>query len=298
MNFEENNIAEEMLGIDEFLDRYINPINKQMYLELFSIFIKKEEMDIFTSVSEMISSEEQLDTGDITSIINSLTKRAAIAVLKNTYGIILTEELEIRLVDIYNVLLKLNFLIELDVDRANSFKSMIDEREDDFTAYANILEDLGVDMNFVYNYIEEIDYDFLDTYAKILTEQIEAYEPEDDETLENVLKIASITTCLKAVLADNKSDILDLVLSRNELLKESDVLEIINSENFNLNNLAFELISAYRLTMSTDSISDFFKNYTENLVFSDLNEEERHFVAFKDLDDRYKIELAKRMHDE
>ena len=110
MNFEENNIAEEMLGIDEFLDRYINPINKQMYLELFSIFIKKEEMDIFTSISEMISSEEQLDTGDITSIINSLTKRAAIAVLKNTYGIILTEELEIRLVDIYNVLLKLNFL--------------------------------------------------------------------------------------------------------------------------------------------------------------------------------------------
>ena len=105
MNFEENNIAEEMLGIDEFLDRYINPINKQMYLELFSIFIKKEEMDIFTSISEMISSEEQLDTGDITSIINSLTKRAAIAVLKNTYGIILTEELEIRLVDIYNVLL-------------------------------------------------------------------------------------------------------------------------------------------------------------------------------------------------
>lgn len=298
MNFEENNIAEEMLGIDEFLDRYVNPINKQMYLELFSIFIKKEEMDIFTSISEMISNEEQLDNGDITSIINGLTKRAAIAVLKNTYGIILTEELEIRLVDIYNVLLKLNFLIELDVDRANNFKSIIDEREDDFTAYANILEDLGVDMNFIYNYIEEIDYDFLDTYAKILTEQIEAYEPEDDETLENVLKIASITTCLKAILIDNKSDILDLVLSRNELLKESDVLEIINSENFNLNNLAFELISAYRLTMSTDSISDFFKNYTENLIFKDLNEEESHFVAFKDLDDRYKIELAKRMHDE
>lgn len=298
MNFEENNIAEEMLGIDEFLDRYVNPINKQMYLELFSIFIKKEEMDIFTSISEMISNEEQLDTGDITSIINGLTKRAAIAVLKNTYGIILTEELEVRLIDIYNVLLKLNFLIELDVDRANSFKSIIDEREDDFTAYVNILEELGVDMDFIYNYIDEIDYDFLDTYAKILTEQIEAYEPEDEDTLESILKIASITTCLKAILLDSKSDLLNLSLSRNELLKESDVLEIINSEDFNVDNLAFELISAHRLTMSTDSISDFFKNYTENIVFEDLNEEEKYFVSFQELDSKYKIELAKRMDNE
>lgn len=298
MEIEENNVASEIMGIDEFLDRYTNPLNKQMYMELFSIFINKEEMDIFSSISEMISNEEQLDTGDITTVINALTKRAAMAVLKNTYGIILTEELEIRLVDIYDVLIKLRFLMELDIDRTNTFKSIIDEREDDFEAYAKILEDLGVDMDFIYKYIEDIDYDFLDTYAKILTETIERYEPEDDSILEDMLKLASITGCLKTTLQDNKSEILNLTLSRNSLPREADILEVLNSEDFNLNNLAFELLSGYKLIQSQDSVSDFFKNYTENLTFKDVNEEESYFVILKDLENKYKIELAKRMSNE
>lgn len=298
MEIEENSVAEELAGIDEFLDRYTNPINKQIYMELFSIFINKEEMDIFNSISEMISSEEQLDSGDVTSIISGLTKRAAIAVLKNTYGIILTEELEIRLVDIHSALTKLRFLIDIDIERAQRFKSIIDEREDDFDAYASLLEDLGIDLDFIYNYITDIDYDFLDVYAKILTEHIERFEPGDEEELENMLKLTSVTNCLKATLNGNKSNLLNLSLSRNTLLKESDVLETLNSEEFILDTLHFELLSAYKLTMSQNSISEFFKDYTENLTFTDLQEEEKYFVLFQDLESKYKIELAKRMHDE
>lgn len=298
MEIEENSVAEELAGIDEFLDRYTNPINKQIYMELFSIFINKEEMDIFNSISEMISSEEQLDSGDVTSIISGLTKRAAIAVLKNTYGIILTEELEIRLVDIHSALTKLRFLIDIDIERAQRFKSIIDEREDDFDAYASLLEDLGIDLDFIYNYITDIDYDFLDVYAKILTEHIERFEPGDEEELENMLKLTSITNCLKATLDGNKSNLLNLSLSRNTLLKESDILEVLNSEEFILDTLHFELLSAYKLTMSQNSISEFFKDYTENLTFTDLQEEEKYFVLFQDLESKYKVELAKRMHDE
>ena len=298
MEIEENSVAEELAGIDEFLDRYTNPINKQIYMELFSIFINKEEMDIFNSISEMISSEEQLDSGDVTSIISGLTKRAAIAVLKNTYGIILTEELEIRLVDIHSALTKLRFLIDIDIERAQRFKSIIDEREDDFDAYASLLEDLGIDLDFIYNYITDIDYDFLDVYAKILTEHIERFEPGDEEELENMLKLTSITNCLKATLNGNKSNLLNLSLSRNTLLKESDVLEALNSEEFILDTLHFELLSAYKLTMSQNSVSEFFKDYTENLTFTDLQEEEKYFVLFQDLESKYKVELAKRMHDE
>ena len=298
MEIKENSVAEELAGIDEFLDRYTNPFNKQIYMELFSIFINKEEMDIFNSISEMISSEEQLDSGDVTSIINALTKRAAIAVLKNTYGIILTEELEIRLVDIHSVLTKLRFLIDIDIERAQRFKSIVDEREDDFDAYASLLEDLGIDLDFIYNYITDIDYDFLDVYAKILTEHIERFEPGDEEELENMLKLTSVTNCLKATLNGNKSNLLNLSLSRNTLLKESDVLEVLNSEEFILDTLHFELLSAYKLTMSQNSISEFFKDYTENLTFTDLQEEEKYFVLFQDLESKYKVELAKRMHDE
>ena len=298
MEIEENSVAEELAGIDEFLDRYTNPINKQIYMELFSIFINKEEMDIFNSISEMISSEEQLDSGDVTSIISGLTKRAAIAVLKNTYGIILTEELEIRLVDIHSALTKLRFLIDIDIERAQRFKSIIDEREDDFDAYASLLEDLGIDLDFIYNYITDIDYDFLDVYAKILTEHIERFEPGDEEELENMLKLTSVTNCLKATFNGNKSNLLNLSLSRNTLLKESDVLEVLNSEEFILDTLHFELLSAYKLTMSQNSISEFFKDYTENLTFTDLQEEEKYFVLFQDLESKYKVELAKRMHDE
>lgn len=298
MEIEENNVAEELAGIDEFLDRYTNPINKQIYMELFSIFINKEEMDIFNSISEMISSEEQLDSGDVTSIISGLTKRAAIAVLKNTYGIILTEELEIRLVDIHSALTKLRFLIDIDIERAQRFKSIIDEREDDFDAYASLLEDLGIDLDFIYNYITDIDYDFLDVYAKILTEHIERFEPGDEEELENMLKLTSVTNCLKATFNGNKSNLLNLSLSRNTLLKESDILEVLNSEELILDTVHFELLSAYKLTMSQNSISEFFKDYTENLTFTDLQEEEKYFVLFQDLESKYKVELAKRMHDE
>ena len=298
MEIEENSVAEELAGIDEFLDRYTNPINKQIYMELFSIFINKEEMDIFNSISEMISSEEQLDSGDVTSIISGLTKRAAIAVLKNTYGIILTEELEIRLVDVHSALTKLRFLIDIDIERAQRFKSIIDERENDFDAYDILLEDLGVDLDFIYNYITDIDHDFLDVYAKILTEHIERFEPGDEEELENMLKLTSITNCLKATLNGNKSNLLNLSLSRNTLLKESDVLVALNSEEFILDTLHFELLSAYKLTMSQNSISEFFKDYTENLTFTDLQEEEKYFVLFQDLESKYKVELAKRMHDE
>jgi hypothetical protein len=59
-----NSTYSEIMGLDEFLDRYTNPINREMYNELLNIFINKEEMDIFTSISEMISSEEQMEPRD------------------------------------------------------------------------------------------------------------------------------------------------------------------------------------------------------------------------------------------
>ena len=130
-----NSTYSEIMGLDEFLDRYTNPINREMYNELLNIFINKEEMDIFTSISEMISSEEQMEPGDITTIFNGLVKRSAIATLKNAYGIILTEEQEIRLVDIHSALVKLQFMINIDTNRAEKFISIVDDREDDLDAY-------------------------------------------------------------------------------------------------------------------------------------------------------------------
>ena len=297
MDFENNNIAEEMLGLEEFLDRYTNPINKQMYIELFSIFINKEEMNIFDSISEMISNEEQLEPGDITTVLHGLVKRSAIAVLKNAYGIILTEELEIRLLDLYNALLKLNFLINIDKDRADNYINIIDDRIDDLEAYQMILEDLGVEMDFVYNYIEDVEYDFLDTYVKILKGEVDKQDSEDDE-LEDRLKLNTIINCIKSTILDNKSELLNMSIARNSYLKESDLLEIFNSDTLFKNNLPFELLSAYKLTTSQLSVADFFKEYTENILFTDLAEQERYYTLFKDLEAKYKIELAKRMNDE
>lgn len=289
-----NSTYSEIMGLDEFLDRYTNPINREMYNELLSIFINKEEMDIFTSISEMISSEEQMEPGDITTIFNGLVKRSAIATLKNAYGIILTEEQEIRLVDIHSALVKLQFMINIDTGRAEKFVSIIDDREDDLDAYILILEDLGIDIDFIYNYIIEIEDGFLDTYAKILKIEIQKQEVEEDD-LEFKLKLNTIISSLKDTLKENKSNLLSLAETRMSYLSERDLLEVINNNQLDRHLIPFELLAGYKLLTSEQSISDFFKDYTENITFSSLEEEENCFMTFKDLEDKYKIELSKRI---
>lgn len=289
-----NSTYSEIMGLDEFLDRYTNPINREMYNELLNIFINKEEMDIFTSISEMISSEEQMEPGDITTIFNGLVKRSAISTLKNAYGIILTEEQEIRLVDIHSALVKLQFMINIDTNRAEKFISIIDDREDDLDAYILILEDLGIDIDFIYNYIAEIEDGFLDTYAKILKIEIQKQEVEEDD-LESKLKLNTVISSLKDTLRENKSNLLSLAKTRMSYLSERDLLEVINNSQLDRHLIPFELLVGYKLLTSEQSISDFFKDYTENITFSNLEEEENCFMTFKDLEDKYKIELSKRI---
>ena len=289
-----NSTYSEIMGLDEFLDRYTNPINREMYNELLNIFINKEEMDIFTSISEMISSEEQMEPGDITTIFNGLVKRSAISALKNAYGIILTEEQEIRLVDIHSALVKLQFMINIDTNRAEKFISIIDDREDDLDAYILILEDLGIDIDFIYNYIAEIEDGFLDTYAKILKIEIQKQEVEEDD-LESKLKLNTVISSLKDTLKENKSNLLSLAKTRMSYLSERDLLEVINNSQLDRHLIPFELLVGYKLLTSEQSISDFFKDYTENITFSNLEEEENCFMTFKDLEDKYKIELSKRI---
>lgn len=289
-----NSTYSEIMGLDEFLDRYTNPINREMYNELLNIFINKEEMDIFTSISEMISSEEQMEPGDITTIFNGLVKRSAISALKNAYGIILTEEQEIRLVDIHSALVKLQFMINIDTNRAEKFISIIDDREDDLDAYILILEDLGIDIDFIYNYIAEIEDGFLDTYAKILKIEIQKQEVEEDD-LESKLKLNTVISSLKDTLRENKSNLLSLAKTRMSYLSERDLLEVINNNQLDRHLIPFELLVGYKLLTSEQSISDFFKDYTENITFSNLEEEENCFMTFKDLEDKYKIELSKRI---
>ena len=289
-----NSTYSEIMGLDEFLDRYTNPINREMYNELLNIFINKEEMDIFTSISEMISSEEQMEPGDITTIFNGLVKRSAISALKNAYGIILTEEQEIRLVDIHSALVKLQFMINIDTSRAEKFISIIDDREDDLDAYILILEDLGIDIDFIYNYIAEIEDGFLDTYAKILKIEIQKQEVEEDD-LESKLKLNTVISSLKDTLGESKSNLLSLAKTRMSYLSERDLLEVINNNQLDRHLIPFELLVGYKLLTSEQSISDFFKDYTENIIFSNLEEEENCFMTFKDLEDKYKIELSKRI---
>ncbi len=289
-----NSTYSEIMGLDEFLDRYTNPINREMYNELLNIFINKEEMDIFTSISEMISSEEQMEPGDITTIFNGLVKRSAISALKNAYGIILTEEQEIRLVDIHSALVKLQFIINIDTNRAEKFISIIDDREDDLDAYMLILEDLGIDIDFIYNYIAEIEDGFLDTYAKILKIEIQKQEVEEDD-LESKLKLNTVISSLKDTLKENKSNLLSLAKTRMSYLSERDLLEVINNNQLDRHLIPFELLVGYKLLTSEQSISDFFKDYTENITFFNLEEEENCFMTFKDLEDKYKIELSKRI---
>ena len=289
-----NSTYSEIMGLDEFLDRYTNPINREMYNELLNIFINKEEMDIFTSISEMISSEEQMEPGDITTIFNGLVKRSAISTLKNAYGIILTEEQEIRLVDIHSALVKLQFMINIDTSRAEKFVSIIDDREDDLDAYILILEDLGIDIDFIYNYIAEIEDGFLDTYAKILKIEIQKQEVEEDD-LESKLKLNTVISSLKDTLGESKSNLLSLAKTRMSYLSERDLLEVINNNQLDRHLIPFELLVGYKLLTSEQSISDFFKDYTENITFSNLEEEENCFMTFKDLEDKYKIELSKRI---
>ena len=289
-----NSTYSEIMGLDEFLDRYTNPINREMYNELLNIFINKEEMDIFTSISEMISSEEQMEPGDITTIFNGLVKRSAISTLKNAYGIILTEEQEIRLVDIHSALVKLQFMINIDTGRAEKFVSIIDDREDDLDAYILILEDLGIDIDFIYNYIAEIEDGFLDTYAKILKIEIQKQEVEEDD-LESKLKLNTVISSLKDTLKENKSNLLSLAKTRMSYLSERDLLEVLNNSQLDRHLIPFELLVGYKLLTSEQSISDFFKDYTENITFSNLEDEENCFMTFKDLENKYKIELSKRI---
>lgn len=289
---------EEILGLEEFLNRYTNPTNRIMYENLISIFIDKEEVNILNSINDMISNEELMHGGDITSIFCALMIRSCVAVFKNAYGIIIDESKELRLVDLYDIILKLKFLTNPDSDRADYFINIIDNRDNDFDAYAMILDELGVDIGFVYENIESINIDFLDEYSSILKRMIEANK-NNEEDLGIALGVNNIIDSLLAIGKANlyKSNILDTAIIRNSFITDKDILNVINGDTVTDSSLAFELLSGYKLSQATTSLSDFYKNYTENYKYAsgDLDTAETIFVDFKNMEAAYKIELSRRI---
>lgn len=292
------NTMEEILGLEEFLERYTNPVNRIMYETLISIFIDKEETNILNSINDMISNEESLHGGDITSVFYALMIRSCNAVLKNAYGIIIDETKELRLADLYDVILKLKFLTNPDNDRADYFITIIDNRNEDFDAYAMILEELGVEIGFIHENIDSIDYDFLDEYSNILKRMIESSK-NNEEGLGVVLGVNNIIDSLLAIGKAHmlSSNILDIAVVRQNFITDKDILTIVNGNSVNDSTLAFELLAGYKLSQSTVSLADFYKNYTENYKYAsgDIDAAEIIFVDFKNMEAEYKIELARRI---
>ena len=92
-----NFLSIEISGVEDVLDRYINPINKEKFLEIFDFFIKKEYTEVFNFINNIVDFEQSIEQSDITLALCKTTAREALMLIKKEYGIILDiEEDEFR----------------------------------------------------------------------------------------------------------------------------------------------------------------------------------------------------------
>ena len=289
----------EIDGLEEILERYINPLNMSIYMEIFSIFIKDENMKVISSINQMIAVEENLEQSEITLLIKTLTARQALLLIKTKYGIILDiDETEFKLNDILTILSKLEYLVDIDKDRASEYLDIIANSDTEKEAITEILLSLGIDEFFLLEHFDKLDYGYLKDYTLLLRDKVDNSDEEFTETdLSILIEFSAIVKELKEVSGNYRIRCLQIALNNNSFLTEEVVLKEINeidmADNSGLNYLAIEFLSAILLAKLDKSL-DLVTVYKEDILPGlDLSIKEQEDI-FKILS-RYYIDIKNKL---
>lgn len=276
-----NFLSLEISGVEDVLDRYMNPINKELYLEVFDFFVKKEYTQMFSFLNSLIDFEQSMEQTDITLSICKTTARESLMFIKKEYGIVLDiDEDEFRINDIVNIMNKLEFLVDVDRDRAIEILEMLNSEDSELEAMASVLEDIGIDKYFMLEYFDRMEYGYIAEYKDYLNRVI---GDSEEEVLEKELKekeeLKRIINKLESLAGSYKIKVLDIVKAREAFVKSKEMLSIINNIDFKLTSdigASFEFLSVMLLSELRDSES-FVDVYRDTIVLGlelGLNREE------------------------
>ena len=276
-----NFLSLEISGVEDVLDRYMNPINKELYLEVFDFFIKKEYTQMFSFLNSLIDLEQSIEQTDITLSICKTTARESLMFIKKEYGIVLDiDEDEFRINDIVNIMNKLEFLVDVDRDRAIEILEMLNSEDSELEAMTSVLEDIGIDKYFMLEYFDRMEYGYIAEYKDYLNRVI---GDSEEEVLEKELKekeeLKRIINKLESLAGSYKIKVLDIVKAREAFAKSKEMLSIINNIDFKSTTdteASFEFLSVMLLSELRDSES-FIDVYRDTIVLGlelGLNREE------------------------
>ena len=276
-----NFLSLEISGVEDVLDRYMNPINKELYLEVFDFFIKKEYTQMFSFLNSLKDLEQSIEQTDITLSICKTTARESLMFIKKEYGIVLDiDEDEFRINDIVNIMNKLEFLVDVDRDRAIEILEMLNSEDSELEAMTSVLEDIGIDKYFMLEYFDRMEYGYIAEYKDYLNRVI---GDSEEEVLEKELKekeeLKRIINKLESLAGSYKIKVLDIVKAREAFVKSKEMLSIINNIDFKSTTdteASFEFLSVMLLSELRDSES-FIDVYRDTIVLGlelGLNREE------------------------
>lgn len=255
-----NFLSIEISGVEDVLDRYINPINKEKFLEIFDFFIKKEYTEVFNFINNIVDFEQSIEQSDITLALCKTTAREALMLIKKEYGIILDiEEDEFRTDDILNTLNKLEFLVDIDRDRAWEFLEIINSEDTELEAITSIMIEIGFDEFFLLEKLEKIEYGYLNQYKDFLNRIIG--DAEDDiskssldeiNLVKNTInKINNLSSTLLSKELNYKIKCIEIAEARQSFVMTKSMLAELNSMDFKTlsnNEIALEFLATILLT--------------------------------------------------
>lgn len=255
-----NFLSIEISGVEDVLDRYINPINKEKFLEIFDFFIKKEYTEVFNFINNIVDFEQSIEQSDITLALCKTTAREALMLIKKEYGIVLDiEEDEFRTDDILNTLNKLEFLVDIDIDRAWEFLEIINSEDTELEAITSIMIEIGFDEFFLLEKLEKIEYGYLNQYKDFLNRIIG--DAEDDiskssldeiNLVKNTInKINNLSSTLLSKELNYKIKCIEIAEARQSFVMTKSMLAELNSMDFKTlsnNEIALEFLATILLT--------------------------------------------------
>lgn len=255
-----NFLSIEISGVEDVLDRYINPINKEKFLEIFDFFIKKEYTEVFNFINNIVDFEQSIEQSDITLALCKTTAREALMLIKKEYGIVLDiEEDEFRTDDILNTLNKLEFLVDIDRDRAWEFLEIINSEDTELEAITSIMIEIGFDEFFLLEKLEKIEYGYLNQYRDFLNRIIG--DAEDDiskssldeiNLVKNTInKINNLSSTLLSKELNYKIKCIEIAEARQSFVMTKSMLAELNSMDFKTlsnNEIALEFLATILLT--------------------------------------------------
>ena len=255
-----NFLSIEISGVEDILDRYINPINKEKFLEIFDFFVKKEYTEVFNFINNIIDFEQSIEQSDITLALCKTTAREALMLIKKEYGIVLNiEEDEFRTDDILNTLNKLEFLTDIDRDRAWEFLEIINSEDTELEAITSIMIEIGFDEFFLLEKLEKIEYGYLNQYKDFLNRIIG--DAEDDiskssldeiNLVKNTInKINNSSSTLLSKELNYKIKCIEIAEARQSFVMTKSMLAELNNMDFKTlsnNEIALEFLATILLT--------------------------------------------------